>query len=77
VRIDLRVAGAELVYGRDPGDDGGHEDAYVAIRDAFDAMTRMLDKHGQRRRGFVKSHRDPKRDKMDQDVREPSRLSRT
>jgi ribosomal subunit interface protein len=71
VRIDLQVPGAELVYGRDAGNDGGHEDAYVAVRDAFDTMKRQLQKHEQRRRGDVKSHRDPQADKMDPDVRMP------
>jgi ribosomal subunit interface protein len=71
VRLDLQVAGGELVYGRDANDDGGHEDVYVAIRDAFDAMSRQMQKHTERRRGKVKSHRDPQADKMDPDVRMP------
>ena len=73
VRIDLQVPGGELVYGRDPGDDGGHEDAYVAVRDAFAAMARLLEKHEDRMRGNVKSHRDPQADKMDLDLRGPSK----
>jgi hypothetical protein len=42
VRIDLTVPGAELVVSRDPELDHGHEDVYVAIRDAFDAARRQL-----------------------------------
>ena len=37
VRIDLRVPGREIVV-----DGVRHEDAYVAVRDAFEAATRML-----------------------------------
>jgi ribosome-associated translation inhibitor RaiA len=77
VRIDLQVPGAELVYGRNPGDEGIYEDLYLAVRDAFDAMERIAAKHEQRRRGQVKTHRDPQADKMDQDVRFPNKLSRT
>lgn len=76
VRIDLQVPGGELVYGRDPGDDGAHEDAYVAIRDAFDGITRQLQQHKDIRRGRTKTHRDPQADKMDQDVRFPARVTR-
>ena len=77
VRIDLQVPGGELVYGRDPGDDGAHEDVYVAIRDAFQGITRQLRQHTDIQRGKVKSHSDPKGNRMDQDVRYPTRLSRT
>jgi ribosome-associated translation inhibitor RaiA len=77
VRVDLQVPGEEIVYGRDPGDDGGHEDVYVAIRDAFAAVTRRITEHAKKRRGFVKSHEDPQGMKMDQDVRFPARFNRT
>ncbi len=43
---------APCVVGRDT-DDAAHEDAYVAIRDAFDALERQLE-HATRRK---KSHR--------------------
>jgi ribosomal subunit interface protein len=51
VRIDLTVPGAELVanHARD-------EDVYVAIRDAFVAITRQLEDYARRQRGEVKSH---------------------
>src|SRR6516225_1645306 len=38
VRIDVRVPGRELVVSRAPAAHHEHEDAYVAIRDAFDAI---------------------------------------
>ncbi|NVM21077.1 MAG: ribosome-associated translation inhibitor RaiA [Desulfobacterales bacterium] len=51
VRIDITVAGGELVVKREP-----HEDLYVAIRDAFDAARRRLQDHARRQRGDVKHH---------------------
>jgi ribosomal subunit interface protein len=56
VRIDLTVPGNELVVDRDPTQDHSHEDPYVALRDAFDAMERRLESFTHRRRGEVKSH---------------------
>lgn len=54
IRIDVTVPGHELVIGRDPGDRYAHEDPYVAVRDAFDAMRRQLEDHARRVRGDVK-----------------------
>jgi ribosomal subunit interface protein len=51
VRIDLTVPGAELVANR-----AQDEDVYVAIRDAFVAITRQLEDFARRQRGEVKSH---------------------
>jgi len=51
VRIDLTVPGAELVANR-----AQDEDVYVAIRDAFSAITRQLEEFARRQRGEVKSH---------------------
>ena len=51
VRIDLYVPGDEIVINRD-----AHEDAYVALRDAFDAAKRQVKRHAQKLRGDVKNH---------------------
>ncbi len=52
VRIDARVPGhKELVANRDH-----HEDVYVALRDAFDAMARQLEEAAREQRGEVKQH---------------------
>jgi ribosome-associated translation inhibitor RaiA/cold shock CspA family protein len=56
VRIDLTVPGAEIVVGRDTGANHAHEDAHVAVRDAFDAARRRLEDHARDRRGAVKLH---------------------
>jgi ribosomal subunit interface protein len=53
VRVDLTVPGTELVV---DGSRSANEDAYVAVRDSFDAMTRQVEEFVQRRRGEVKSH---------------------
>ena len=49
VRIDVTLPGAELVVGNEGHDKQAHEDVYVALRDAFDAMTRMIRKTEDRR----------------------------
>lgn len=49
VRIDLTLPGSELAVNRVQD-----EDAYVAVRDAFDAARRMLEETVRIRRGEVK-----------------------
>lgn len=56
VRVEVRVPGTELAITGKPGDVNAHEDVYVAVRDAFDAMERQLEKWKQRIRGVVKTH---------------------
>jgi cold shock CspA family protein/ribosome-associated translation inhibitor RaiA len=43
VRVRLTVPGSEIVSSHSPGDDGAHEDVYVAVRDAFLATKRQLE----------------------------------
>lgn len=40
-------------------DNHAHEDVYVVIRDAFDAMQRQLEDFARRQRGEVKAHEPP------------------
>ena len=47
VRIDLNVPGREIVAGHDHGMNHAHEDAHVAVRDAFDALRRRLEDHAR------------------------------
>ena len=56
VRIDLAVAGGEIVVNREPSQDHAHEDLHVAIRDAFDAARRRLQDHMRRLDGQTKQH---------------------
>lgn len=56
VRIDVTVPDTELVANREPREHQAHQDVYVAIRDAFDAMRRQLEDYARRRRGDVKRH---------------------
>lgn len=56
VSIQVSVPGRELVVSRNPRGDQAHEDAYVAVRDAFDAMRRQLEDVARVRRGEVKTH---------------------
>lgn len=46
----------EFAESHEPSKHGAHEDAYVAIRDAFNAAGRKLQDHARRKRGKVKVH---------------------
>lgn len=50
VRLDIKVAGGEVAVNRER-----NEDAFVAVRDAFDAARRQLEDLARRQRGDVKS----------------------
>lgn len=50
VKVDLRVPDHEIVVTRDH-----HEDAYVAVREAFEDAARQLQEIVRRERGEVKS----------------------
>ena len=54
VRLDVRVPGKEIVANRDH-----HEDVYVALREAFDAVRRQLEEYAHLQRGDVKTHETP------------------
>lgn len=50
VRIRLHVPGDDVIIDRDPGRDDDHNDAYVAVNDAFDAARRRLETRVERMR---------------------------
>jgi ribosome-associated translation inhibitor RaiA len=56
VGIELGVPGGHIVVGRAPDDDAAHEDAFLAVRDAFRATRRQLEDYVRRQRGEIKSH---------------------
>ena len=56
IRIDVTVPGTELVVKRDPKDSHDHEDVFIALRDAFQAMERQVKEFVARQRGDVKAH---------------------
>lgn len=58
VRVTLAVPGPDIVVSHD-SPDGSHEDAYVAIRDAFRAARRRLEDHVRRQRQDVKARVEP------------------
>lgn len=51
VKIDMTVPGSEIVIKRQ-----GHEDIYIAIREAFKAAKRKLEDYARLQRGDVKYH---------------------
>lgn len=64
VRIDLRVPGKELVVSREPNGNHAHEDAHVAVRDAFEAMKRQIKSFARLQRREVKTHEMPPHGKV-------------
>ncbi|HWD58343.1 MAG TPA: HPF/RaiA family ribosome-associated protein [Stellaceae bacterium] len=54
--IELSVPGRTITIGRGAAELESHDDVFVAVRAAFDAARRRLDRHAQRRRGEVKTH---------------------
>ena len=57
--IELTVPGTTLTVGRGAAEFEAHDDVFVAVRSAFEAARRRLDRHAQRRRGEVKTHTPP------------------
>ena len=55
VKIDVTVPGGELVVSHNADANKAHEDVYVAMRDAFDAIRRRLEDYARKRRGHIKS----------------------
>jgi len=63
VRIHLTLPGAsDIVITREPAMTGAHEDAYVTVRDAFNAARRQLQDVNRKRQGKVKLHEAPPHD---------------
>lgn len=58
VSIDLTMPGHEIVVNRNHPEDQAHEDVYVAIRDAFDALIRQVEDVARQDRGDIKTHED-------------------
>ena len=56
VRLSLAVPNHDIEVSQDPGDEGAHEDLYVAISDAFRAARRQLQDFSAIQRGDIKLH---------------------
>jgi len=50
VTVDATLPGAEIVANRDPAQKASHEDCEAAVRDAFRAALRELDRFNEKRR---------------------------
>jgi len=55
-RIDITLPDSEIAIRKAHPADPAHEDAYVALRDAFRAARRKLEDYERKRRGDVKTH---------------------
>jgi cold shock CspA family protein/ribosome-associated translation inhibitor RaiA len=60
VRIQIVMPGRkDIMIDRNPSADHAHEDAYVTVRDAFNAARRRLQDHERRSAGQIKTHEPP------------------
>jgi len=59
VRVDVTVPNGELVASRERDSHHAHEDAHVAVRDAFHAIERQLQRYADEKRGNIKTHSVP------------------
>jgi cold shock CspA family protein/ribosome-associated translation inhibitor RaiA len=64
IRIELGVPNKQLVVSREQHDNHAREDAYVVIRDAFDAAKRQLEEYARSIRGELKTHEAPPHGKV-------------
>lgn len=64
VKVDVTLAGGEIVVSREPPEHKELRDAQVAIRDAFDALHRQVEDFVRKRRGFVKALAQPSHAKV-------------
>jgi ribosomal subunit interface protein len=67
VHVELRVPGTELAVSRNTGTSAAHEDLYVAIRDAFQAIEKQLARWKEKRRHDVKAHSRPVAPELNED----------
>ena len=56
VHVDLTVPGHEILASKGTGANHAHENAHIAVRDAFGATVRQLEELVRRMRGDVKHH---------------------
>jgi cold shock CspA family protein/ribosome-associated translation inhibitor RaiA len=56
VRVEVMVPGGEIAVTHEGRQNHAHEDVYVAVRDAFEAVGRLLEDRARKQRGDVKSH---------------------
>jgi cold shock CspA family protein/ribosome-associated translation inhibitor RaiA len=59
VRVEVVVPRGDIVVTRESPQNHAHEDPYVAVRDAFDAVVRQLEDHVRRLSGQTKHHEAP------------------
>jgi ribosomal subunit interface protein len=64
VSVDVHIPGGHVVASRDPAEHHAHEDVFVAIRDAFDAVRRQIQDRLRVVRGKVKLHEGPPHGKI-------------
>jgi len=56
IALDITVPGYEIVVNKEAHDKHAHENAYVAVRDAFETAKRQLEDYARRQRKEIKVH---------------------
>jgi cold shock CspA family protein len=59
IHIDVTLPEGEVASTREPSEHKEYKDIEIAIRDAFDAVTRQLEDYVRRQHGAVKAHIGP------------------
>lgn len=59
IRLSITVPGKDIHVGHTGPQNHAHEDVNVAIRDTFNAASRLLEDHARKMRGDVKTHAAP------------------
>jgi ribosomal subunit interface protein len=65
ISIDVTIPGGEVVASRTADEHHAHEDVYVAVRDAFNAIKRQLEDRVREQRHKVKQHIPPSHGKVE------------
>ena len=59
IQIQLKVPGNDIFVNREPELNHAHEDFYIALRDAFEAATRQLDRLSEKQNKKTKRGKSP------------------
>lgn len=59
IKVDLTVPGREIAVRSNGAEHAAHADVYVALRDVFDSVRRLLQDVVHQQRGNVKHHESP------------------
>ena len=56
VKLDITLPGDEIIIKKEANDRGNSDDIQIALKDAFEVASRMLQEYANKKRGYVKRH---------------------